>query len=693
MTSGSRRDGGALSTGGAGRQVRMFPILLLLALLSILPYLNGLRGGFVFDDRYLAAAHPAVQGTGGFEIGRTLTAPYWGELQGALLWRPVTTLSFALDQRIGGGSPAWFHVVNLLLHAAVTILWALLVRRLTRRDALALVTGALFAVHPLHTEAVTWISGRAELLAAAFGLAGLHFALPGSARRWTRWLAPIAILLAIGSKESAVTIPLVLVLIGWSLGTRRPGGTPATSALRPPSRWIAVASFTPILVYVLVRRAVLGTWAGPTPDPMDNPMVGVGLAARIPTALECAGRYVSLVLWPARLSVDYSTPALTLVRTVTPLLALGVASAAGLVWLAIRRRGTPEGFGAGFAILTFALASNLPVVIGTIFAERLFYLPSAGILLAGATGGFALARRGGRVPARVLQAALLVVLVAGGVRTWVRNRDFRNEATLYAAGARTMPRSPKMRYNNALELIKEGRNEEALREGVEAIRLNPSSRESRRVIAGALDSLGRADEAIRMLETFLVADHKDHDVRRMLINMLVKKGEKARADSIAEAGMVEEPDLPEWIGRSARAAQERGELSRAIPLWREARARAPDAPDAALNLAWCLLRSGDPGGACDAYRDALRLMPSSALAANGLAWATLETGGDVAEAIRLAESATASEKNPSYFDTLARAYIAAARCPDAVRAAEQAVALAPDQANYRRRLDEARRCR
>jgi tetratricopeptide (TPR) repeat protein len=419
-------------------------------------------------------------------------------------------------------------------------------------------------------------------------------------------------------------------------------------------------------------------------------MVGHGILARMPTVMDCAGRYVGLVLWPARLSLDYSAPVLNLVRGVTPFLLLGLGATILLVWLAVRRRSTPEGFGAALAILTFALASNLPVVIGTIFAERLFYLPSAGILIVIASGGAALASR--RIPANVLHVILAVTVVIGVGRTFARNRDYRDERTMYAAAARAMPKSPKMRYNNAVQLGKLGRPEDALREALEAIRLNPSSRECRGVIAASLDTLGRRDEAIRTLVKFLALDPKDHDSRVNLILLLEKDGAGARVDSVLEAGLVQDPECVEWIERSARRAQTRGDFVHAIPLWREAVRHIAESADDALNLAWCLLVTGDAGGAREAYRTALRLTPSSAVAANGLAWSILDCGGAAAEAVRLAEQATAAERNPSYLDTLARAYIATGRCAEAVRAAEEAIALEPDKAAYRERLEEARRC-
>ena len=471
--------------------------LILLLALSVLPYLNALRGAFVFDDIGLIVRHPVVQGP--FRLWTILTADYWASVKEALLWRPVTTLSFALDRAVAGSSPVWPHAVNLLLHASVTLLWASLIRRMTRRDSLALVAGLLFAVHPLHTEAVTWISGRAELLAAAYSLAAVHLALSGSTRR--RWLSLLAVLFAVGSKESATALPLLLLYLTWALETRRaqPPGAPLRSVTAPPVA-LGFAAIAPILIYLVGRRLVLGTWLGPHPDPTDNPMVGTGILARLPTVLDTTGRSIGLLLWPSRLSLDYSAPVLTLVRGVTPFLILGLLSLVGLILLALRWRHAPEGWGAGFAILTFALTSNLLYVIGTIFGERLLYLPSAGLLLVVAAGGFLAAGRFPRAQ-RPLQIIFVAALLAGSVRTWIRNEDFRSEAVLYRAEVLRQPLSPKMRYNSATLAVIEGRYEDAVNEAKEAIRLDPTSRGPRETLATSLEKLGRTSEAIDFLFT------------------------------------------------------------------------------------------------------------------------------------------------------------------------------------------------
>jgi tetratricopeptide (TPR) repeat protein len=676
----------------AARRRWIWPLLLFC---SLAPYVNALRAGFVFDDQMLVVQPLAKAGP--FDPIAILTAPYWVLFPEGLLWRPITSLTLNLDWRIGGGGPFSFHLVNLALHAAVTALWFLLVRRLIRRESLALVAALLFAVHPLHTEAVTWVSGRAELLAAGFGLGALLAAQAASGR--ARWWTPVLALLAVGSKESAAAVPILIFYTRWAFDRRN---------LRRDSG-ILGASLGAVLLYAVLRRAVLGTWAGPVPDAMDNPMTGLGFFSRLPTALDVAGRYLALVLWPIRLSFDYSTPVLNVLRGVTPHLLLGLLALACLLYLGWRRARAAAGWGAGWTLLTFAPASNFFVVIGTIMGERLVYFPSAGLLLVLAAAGVALeqrlaARSGSRArlrtigpvrraAARLGPVVLALVLLGCGARTWLRNRDYRDELTTMQAGARAAPESPKMRYNYALQLNRAGRHDESLREAAEALRLNPASREARDVMASSLELSSRQDEAIAFLLRELPRDPKDRASRRRLVELLEIRGQRARADSVLEAGVREDPGEVEWFVRAATLAQDAGEFARAAELWRRALKLAPNAADAPLRLAYCLLSIGDAAAARDVYAELLRRAPDSAEAANGLAWSLLETRGDPADAVRWAERATSASAIAPYFDTLARAYLAAGRKADAVSAATRAVTLDPDDPVHQALLREARRGR
>ena len=175
----------------------------LLALIVALVYANSLTNGFTLDDG------------GNILTNATVAAPsikaLFTPLAGTKVFRPVLFATFALNWAIGGDHPFGYHLVNVLLHVAVTLLLYLVLRKLLERftgaEVVAWLAALLFAVHPIHTEAVASVTGRSELLAAGFLLAAwlLHL---------NDW--PVAVLvffaLSLLSKESAVTFaPLVLV--------------------------------------------------------------------------------------------------------------------------------------------------------------------------------------------------------------------------------------------------------------------------------------------------------------------------------------------------------------------------------------------------------------------------------------------------------------------------------------------------
>ncbi len=643
----------------------------LLVLASVLPYLNCLGNQFVFDDNFLVAKHPALVAP--FNLATLLSTPYWGPIKAALLWRPVTTLSFSLGTQLGLTSMVWPHAINLALHAAVTLLLYRLVLRLYNDGVVALYAGLLFAVHPLHSEAVTWISGRAELLAAAFSLAAIHLSI--AERPWQRWLALPAAFLAVASKESAIVLPAALLYLRWA--RRRDEAR--------PSWGIALASIAPMLLYLALRRAVLGVWSAPITDAADNPMYGTHVFARLLTVLDCAGRYVGLVLWPARLSADYSAPVLQLVTAPNLYALLGLATMVLLFTLALARRDRVEGFGAAFTLIFYAVASNLIVPIGTIFAERLFYLPSAGLLLVLVVGMATLARRRPAF-ARPLAAALAVVLALGVTRTWTRNHDWRDEATFFKEGVATQPKSPKMQAAVAVVWNREHQPLKALEHAAAAMRLDPTARPQRETYAATLELLERTDEAIEFLRDIVSKDPADGDARKRLLALLATKGRQEEALRIARDGIAREPAEVAWTVAAAKAAQAMRAYEDAVTLWEDAARLAPRAPDVPLFQAFCLIKLGRMEDAKLAYVEVLRRDPNSSAAMNGYAWALLETGA-VDEALRYARMAVEADSVAHNFDTLAQAELRAGNRAAALDAIRKATALEPSNAEYRTRAD------
>lgn len=483
----------------------------------------------LLDAAYVQDDHPLVEGNAIVERGDWLEivgSSYWAGAQGdaRTLYRPLPILTYAVERRLwGSASPALSHLVNLLLHAAVTLSFVALLRRLGSSPPTTTAATVLFAVLPAHLEAVANVVGRAELLAALMTLlALLCFSRTGgwstaaaatrARRRAFSWAAGLLLLLALASKEVALAaLPLMLVL---------------SRVYRPaqPRRWIDhVGAWTPsalaLLFYLGLRVAALESWiALQRPPATDNPLVLLHGGARLATALSLLPRYVGLLLFPGRLSADYSG---TVIPEQPGLLApgplLGLALLVFLALLALApflRRDSAAGrhsaqllaSGAFIFLLPYAVMGNLILPIGTIFAERLIYLPSAGfcLLLGWLIGAIA---RGlpfpEGLPARRWKTAFFVVLTliaaAHAIHSHARAREWRDDRTLFAATLRAYPNSPRALFIVAGDLAEQGQYVQAIQHYDRLLSLHPDHPAAAHEKGIALARLGRFAEAAETL--------------------------------------------------------------------------------------------------------------------------------------------------------------------------------------------------
>lgn len=456
--------------------------------LALVAFANTLANGFVLDDQPAIVQNPLVKSLA--HLPTLFATDYWlgglGPGFGAL-YRPLVLASFAVNYAVGGLEPLGYHLVNVLLHAGVGLALYALGRDLRLSAGGSLASAVLFVAHPIHTEAVAGIAGRAELLmtlGVIGALLGHLRAAPGT-RRWLVLASGAAFAAALLSKEQAVVLPALLVLADLVL--RAP--------VRP--RWRRYAGHLVVLAgYLGLRWSVLGGTLAEDPRHvpfLNNPLAHASPPERVLTAVAVAGRYLWLMVWPRDLSADYSYDAIPLA---TSALAPGVALAA-LAWAALLalgllgcRRPLPAvGFGIGCAVLAFLPVSNLVLPIGTIMGERLFYLPSAGLCLLAGAGWDAVAGRiaAGRHRRRAGPCALglvgLVTLLLVA-RTVERNRDWRDGSTLFASAVRVVPRSAKAQANHGVSLAAAGRLDEAIVSLRRAVEIAPRD-------AGSLLHLGR----------------------------------------------------------------------------------------------------------------------------------------------------------------------------------------------------------
>ena len=618
---------------------------------AVLCYVNAVGNDFVLDDTRLIRDNPRIRSLA--NVPNLFATSYWDVAGPQALYRPLVLVSYAINYAIHGLSPGGYTVVNVALHAGVSLLLFALVRAIGGSLFVAGAAGIAFAVHPVHTEAVAGISGRPELLAAVFFMLAMHLHRrapgAGSASLAYRAGALVCFAGALLSKESAMTLILILPVMDALFPAKGSEGQPvrprsaafAVAASREPAtarQARIVTDYLPLVgvavAYLLVRRAVLGsiTISESAIAPLDNPLVpittdpfggrmGATAAEAVMTAFAVVAEYARLLVWPARLSPDYSYNQIPLVTSALDgrFLAGVAVVAVCLVSVAVLwRRNRVAAFGLAFLALTFSIVSNFLITIGTICAERLMYLPSAGALIAVAVGlehlaGSAMARR------RLVAGAIAILIVLGAVRTLTRNRDWNNEVTLWSAAVQAAPRSARVQseYGRILmaqaeNLAEAGRTADAeeLYSGAQshfetALNIYPSYSPAIEGLAMIHSLHGRFDEAIVLYERAVQAWPGNFAALTNWGSALWERARRtgARAPALHEQGRIAEAN--ELIREADAGSQKALEkIDRAI-------AMMPSYAHAHLIRAQILdTYASDRAGAIAEFEEVLRLMPN-----------------------------------------------------------------------------------
>ena len=441
---------------------------------------------FLHDDIAIIGENPLVR-----ESGRILEAfqrDYWAMIETNerrdRLYRPLTIVSFALNHAAGGLNPLGYRIANALFHALASLALFWLCMRFGLSRGAAGAVALLFALHPVHTEAVNAVVARADLMAAAgvFGGLGLlvGVALPGAkpgvaegiherggegGLSYRGVLAPVGLtcalcLFALLSKEIGVAL-LFSALLWWLWSRYVLGETE-----RPPLKHTLTAVCALVLVlivYVWMRYAALGMLARPyPPSELDNVLALMPAGERIFGAVGVLGRYFKLLVWPWPLSMDYSFAQIPVEGAEAALWA--AAGALGFLgwgyasWR-LRKEMPWIAFGLVVFIGAYLPVSNLLIPMGTIMAERVLYIPSAGFLIAFVpTAGVWLGQKDWRVGA----ALLVVACLTFGALTIKRNHEWGDALRFWRRTAEVSPQSARALRVYGQALIDRNRFREAI---------------------------------------------------------------------------------------------------------------------------------------------------------------------------------------------------------------------------------------
>lgn len=443
---------------------------LLAGALAVTVYANSLVNGFAYDDARIILDNTELHSLE--TLPGAVFKPYWHGREGELslgLWRPTTTLLLGLEYAVAGDKPALYHAINVVGHGLVTLLVVLVLAQLATVP-IAFAAGLLFAVHPVHVEAVSNVVGGAEVVATGFFLFALLIHLRGPSS-WPRALAVAALYgLAFGAKEGAVTLPGVIFLV--DAARRRLDVRDLSEYVR--ERWRTYAALAGVAATMLaVRAQILGSVATPEVAP------GAGLLLEIPrvwTLAELWAHYVRLMVFPLDLASDYTPGVIPIstgfhaLNTIGLVLTLLIFAGALVSWRhpKMSSKATSArvfGFGVLWFAITVSPVSHIFFVAGVLLGERTLYLPSVGAVAILAWVLVSLVRRRREVGL----AAFALVIVLMGWRSWTRTPTWFDDGTVFETLIADYPHSGRAQWLMGDIYMAQGRQSEALRVYREAI--------------------------------------------------------------------------------------------------------------------------------------------------------------------------------------------------------------------------------
>src|SRR5436190_17567511 len=607
------------------RRAGIFVAAAVLTAAALVAWANSFRGPFIFDDLPAIVENATIRT---LALPTALAPPRSGQPAGG---RPLVNFSFALNWAVGGADVRSYHVLNLAIHVLAALALFGVVRRTlqSRRLAakfaadatpLAFALAALWMLHPLQTESVTYISQRAESLAGLCLLLTLYAAIRGvDSSTPTRWhvLAVVTCLLGMATKEVMYAAPLLVLLHDRTFfaGTFR-------EALRRRPWFYAGLAVTWLLLGWLVKQAGnRGATAG----------FGIGITPWHYLLTQCGAliHYVRLVFWPDPLVLDYGIATTNSLAEVWPQTALLlVLFGATLIALA---RCPPWGFwGVWFFLLLAPTSSVLPLTTQTV-AEHRMYLPLAAIIAAFVVGVW-------HVLGRRSVVVFVAIAIALGALTARRNTDYRSAISIWQDNIAKRPDSPRPYGELASALSNAGRIPEALAAYETAVRLLPNYPKVHHNYGVALAATGRLDEAVAQFELALAQLPTLADARYELGNVRHEQGRNAEALACYEEAIRLRPDFALAHNNAANILTNFGRTDEALAHYPAAVHADPNLPDAQYNWANALAHAGRFSEALPHYEAALRLAPALVSAHENLG-IMLFNIGHYADAVRELEIA------------------------------------------------------
>lgn len=679
MKSAARRDTQNSSRRCASGERQPLLAAAIIVVAVTIAYWPSLAGVFVFDDEPGILRNASI---------RHLASSFAPPLNSTLGGRPVANATFALNFALSGLDAWSYHTLNLLVHILSALALFGVIRRTLRQvhdkgaglrpmeadarkltattssacpaSGLALAIAVLWALHPLQTEAVTYVVQRVESLMGLFYLLTFYSFIRSldspHPRRW-RSFAVATCLLGVGTKEVIATAPLLLLLYDRTFVA---GGFRAAWLERRGFYLALAATWIPLAALVASTGWDRGGTAGFN--------LGVAPWAYWLTQFQAISHYLWLTLWPHPLVFDYPTFWIEDAAHVLPYAFVVVALVVGTAW-ALRYRPALGFLAAWF----FVILAPTSVVPGTIqmMAEHRMYLPLAAVLAAVLMGAYKLLGRRSAI-------ALLLAAPALACLTLQRNDVYKSAEALWSETLVRQPNNERAHNNLGNLLAKRGRFSEAIAHFQAAIRLKPSFADAHLNRGNALRQAGRAPEALSEYTAALHLNPKLADAETALGETLDDMGRRDEAISHFNQALRLAPSAAAVHEQLAIALAKAGRIPEAIVHFEQALRLSPADPRVHTNLGNALRAAGRMAEARAHYEEALRLDPQAVEAHHNLANALTQTDHMPAAIAHYEAALTAAPQRADIRNDFGIALMIANRPSDGIAQFERALQTNPN---------------
>ncbi len=518
-------------------QVRKSILIAVIIVVCFAAYFNTLFAHFVWDDTIFVTHNPYLKS---FRfLPKFFTQDFWNigiQRLDSGYYRPLLAVSFMFDYLLWHAKPFGYHLVNLLLHTLACILVFLFLEILLKKRLISFFSSLVFSAHPIHTESVSFVSGRVDLLPLIFFLLSLIFFLKYTLnKRFFLYLFSLAcFFLSLLAKEMAITLPLIVLCLDYLFLSKQ-----KLKDVIKNFRRFHLGFFVILCLYLLMRFYFIG-WSfilGKT-HYYSNFLPGASHYWRMFTAIKILAFYIRLLFFPYNLKVDYLFPAAN--SLFEPAVFIGLVILISLIYIAIKNiKHYPI---VSFSIIWFFI-TVLPITniipTGNIFAERYMYIPSVGFCIAiGFLFSWLLKKNiilhhlNWKMS---ISCVFILLIIALSRVTFERNKVWNNEFTLWYETAKAAPESPRSHCNLASAYYVLNFLKEAIAEIKIAIQLYPNYYEAFDTLGHIYLKKGLVDEAIKAYKIAIsIAPEKDTAYN----SLAVAYGKKGQDKEAIEAGLM-----------------------------------------------------------------------------------------------------------------------------------------------------------